>query len=295
VIFDVDGTLVDSVDQHAAAWQRTFAHFGYDVDFAAVRWQIGKGGDQLMPVFLPKEDIERRGKEIEEYRLELFKREYLPDVRGFPKVRELFERILGEGKRIALASSAKGDELNAYKRAANIADLVHQETSADDAKRSKPHPDIFEAALARLKLPPQHGVVVGDSPYDAEAAGKAGLKTIGVLCGGFPEAALRKAGAAQIFRDPADLLANFDRSLISNHATQIRGRPMTAKSQDPTQPRPSTKGARQDADAKVRPAPGMPPAGPHAEPHLTNPDATPGTGSLTKTDHGEVETDPGGG
>jgi HAD superfamily hydrolase (TIGR01549 family) len=213
-IFDVDGTLVDTVDQHAKAWQRTFAHFGRDVDFAAIRSQIGKGGDQLMPVFLPKDEVERRGKEIEKYRLELFKRDYLPHVRGFPEVRELFERIIREGKRIALASSAKGEELDAYKKAAGIADLVNEETSSDDAERSKPHPDIFEAALARLKLSPECAIVVGDSPYDAEAARKAGTRTIGVLCGGFPEADLRQGGAAQIFRNPADLLANFERSLI---------------------------------------------------------------------------------
>jgi HAD superfamily hydrolase (TIGR01549 family) len=214
VVFDVDGTLVDTVDQHAKAWQRTFAHFGHEIDFAAIRSQIGKGGDQLMPVFLPKQELERRGKQIEKYRLELFKRDYLPHVRGFPKVRELFERIISDGKRIALASSAKGEELDAYKKAADIADLVDEETSSDDAERSKPHPDIFEAALARLNLPPDRAVVVGDSPYDAEAAGKAGLKTIGMLCGGFAEADLRKAGAAEIFRDPAGLLANFEQSLI---------------------------------------------------------------------------------
>ena len=221
VIFDVDGTLVDTVDDHARAWQRTFAHIGRNIDFAAIRSQIGKGGDQLMPVFLPKEEVERRGKEIEKYRLELFKRDYLPHVRGFPNVRELFERIIGSGKRIALASSAKGEELEAYKKAAKIAELVHEETSSDDAARSKPDPDVFEAALARLRLPPQRAVVVGDSPYDAEAAGKAGLKTIGVLCGGFAEADLRKAGAAQIFRDPADLLANFERSLICREERAI--------------------------------------------------------------------------
>jgi HAD superfamily hydrolase (TIGR01549 family) len=214
VIFDVDGTLVDTVDQHAAAWQRTFAHFGHDVEFDAIRSQIGKGGDQLMPVFLAKEEVERRGKEIEDYRKALFKREYLPHVRGFPKVRDLFKRILADGKRIALASSAKGDELIAYKKAADIADLVDEETSSDDAERSKPHPDIFEAALDRLKLAARRAIVVGDSPYDAEAAGKARMKTIGVLCGGFAETELLRAGAAEIFRDPADLLANYARSLI---------------------------------------------------------------------------------
>jgi HAD superfamily hydrolase (TIGR01509 family) len=215
VIFDVDGTLVDTVDQHATAWQRTFAHFGHEVTYDTVRSQIGKGGDQLMPVFLAKDELEQRGKEIEAFRKKLFQRDYLPEISGFPKVRELFERIIAAGKRVALASSAKGDELEAYKKAANIGDLVDAETSSDDAERSKPHPDIFQAALARLKLPPQSAIIVGDSPYDAEAAGKAGVKTIGVLCGGFPEADLRNAGAAEIFRDPADLLANFERSLIS--------------------------------------------------------------------------------
>ena len=153
VIFDVDGTLVDSVDLHAAAWQRAFAHFGYDVDFAAIRSQIGKGGDQLMPVFLPKEMVERRGKEIEDYRLALFKRDYLPRVRGFPKVRELFQRILAEGKRIALASSAKGDELDAYKKAADIVDLVDEETSSDDAERSKPASRYFRGRAGPAEAP----------------------------------------------------------------------------------------------------------------------------------------------
>ena len=168
-----------------------------------------------MPVFLPKEMVERRGKEIEDYRLALFKRDYLPRVRGFPKVRELFQRILAEGKRIALASSAKGDELDAHKKAADIADLVDEETSSDDAERSKPHPDIFQAAWARLKLRPESALVVGNSPYDAEAAGKAGMQTIGVLCGGFPAAELHQAGVAQNLHAPADLLVNFDRSLLS--------------------------------------------------------------------------------
>ena len=93
-----------------------------------------------MPVFLPKEMVERRGEEIEDYRLALFKRDYLPRVRGFPKVRELFQRILAEGKRIALASSAKGDELDAYKKAADIVDLVDEETSSDDAALRSPTP-----------------------------------------------------------------------------------------------------------------------------------------------------------
>ena len=215
VIFDIDGTLVDSVDLHARAWQETFRHFGKDIPYERVRHQIGKGGDQLMPVFFSKEEVEELGSEMEKYRGELYKREYLPRVRAFPNVRELFLRIKADGKRIALASSAKEDELGTYKKIANIEDLVEEETSSDDADKSKPHPDIFEAVMERLGgIEPLEAMVVGDTPYDAEAAGKAGLRTIGVLCGGFPEAELMAAGCVQIYKDPADLLARYDDSVI---------------------------------------------------------------------------------
>ncbi len=213
IIFDIDGTLVDSVDIHARAWQETFRHFGKEIPFADVRRQIGKGGDQLMPVFFTKEEIDRFGEEMEEFRGDLFKREYLSQVRAFPQTRELFERIMADGKRIALASSAKEDELDTYKKVARIEDLVEKETSADDAEKSKPHPDIFEAALAQLAdIEPEEAVVVGDTPYDAEAAGKIPLRTVGVLCGGWSEDELRAAGCIAVYRDPADLLARFDGS-----------------------------------------------------------------------------------
>ncbi len=218
VIFDVDGTLVDSVDLHARAWQEAFAHFGKQFDFERVRYQIGKGGDQLMPVFLSERELEEFGERLEKYRGELFKREYLPKVEGFPAVRELFERVKSEGLQIALASSAKGDELKTYKRLARIEDLVEEETSSDDAEKSKPHPDIFEAALERLEgVRPAEAVVVGDTPYDAEAAGKAGLRTVGLLSGGFPEEDLRAAGCARIYKDAADLLANYEASPLAAH------------------------------------------------------------------------------
>jgi HAD superfamily hydrolase (TIGR01549 family) len=224
VIFDVDGTLVDSVDLHARAWQEAFAHFGKEIPFERVRSQIGKGGDQLMPVFLSKAELEEFGQELEKYRGELFKREYMPRVRPFPKVRELFERIRRDGKRIALASSAKADELETYKKIANITDLVEEETSKDDADKSKPHPDIFEAALARLGDPPTSDViVVGDTPYDAEAAGKAGLRTIGFLSGGFPREDLRVAGCVAIYDGAADLLARYDTSPLVAQASDAAG------------------------------------------------------------------------
>src|SRR5215216_4016463 len=217
VIFDVDGTLVDTVDMHAEAWQRALKEYGKEVPFSAVRSQIGKGGDQLMPVFLSREELEEFGEELEEYRGELFKREYLPRVKGFPAVRELFRRVKDEGLNIALASSAKGDELKTYKKLARIEDLVEEETSSDDAEKSKPHPDIFEAALERLgDTRPAEAVVVGDTPYDAEAAGKAGVQTVGLLSGGFPEEDLRAAGCVRIYRDAAELLANYDTSPLAS-------------------------------------------------------------------------------
>ncbi|HYN85757.1 MAG TPA: HAD family hydrolase [Pyrinomonadaceae bacterium] len=225
VIFDIDGTLVDSVDLHARAWQESFRHFGREVEFGRVRYQIGKGGDQLMPVFFTEEELERFGEQLEHHRSELYKRSYLPLVRAFPRVRELFERIGRDGRRIALASSAKSDELKVYKRLARIEDLIEDETSADDAERSKPHPDIFEAALASLEgVAPDECVVVGDTPYDAEAASKAGLRTVGVLAGGFPEAELRAAGCVAIYKDAADLLEHYDDSpLAQRDAAATRG------------------------------------------------------------------------
>jgi HAD superfamily hydrolase (TIGR01509 family) len=211
----VDGTIIDSVDEHARAWQQAFARFGREIAFAALRAQIGKGGDQLMPVFLSGEELKRFGEELDHYRADLFKREYLAGLRAFPGVRPLFDRIAAQGMSIALASSAKADELEAYKQKAQIADLLAAQTSSDDAERSKPHPDIFAAALHRLGLPGREAIVVGDSPYDAEAAGKLGLTTVGVLCGGFPEADLRAAGCVAIYADPPDLLRRYDDSPLA--------------------------------------------------------------------------------
>ena len=217
VIFDVDGTLVDSVDLHARAWQDAFHDFGHDLDYHAIRGQIGKGGDQLMPVFLSPEALDRDGEALEKHRSQIFKTTYLPLVSGLPAVRELFRYLLQDRVQIALASSAKEDELETYKRIAGIEDLVHTHASSDDAGKSKPHPDIFEAARKRLGgVEPADVIAVGDTPYDAQAADKAGIRTIGVLSGGFPEQDLRDAGCIAIYRDPADLLAHYHSSPLGD-------------------------------------------------------------------------------
>lgn len=218
VIFDIDGTLIDSVDAHAQAWVDAFRKFGKEIPFQEVRSQIGKGGDQLLPVFFSKEELDRFGEEMEAWRGEHLKRDFLPSFRPFDGVRSLFERILADGKRVALASSAKSEESEKYQEIAGIADLIgdDESTSSSDAEKSKPHPDIFHAAMAKLDgISPAEAIVVGDTPYDAQAAGKAGISTVGVRCGGFPEGDLRGAGCVAVYRDPADLLANYDDSPLA--------------------------------------------------------------------------------
>lgn len=216
VIFDVDGTLVDTVDLHAAAWVETLKHFGIDIAFQDMRAQIGKGGDQILQGLLPPDMLKRHTEDIENFRADLFKREYLSRARAFPGVRALFERIRSLGQRAVLASSGKEDEVEGYKKLADISDLIESATSSDDAERSKPFPDIFQAALDKLSpLSADEAVVVGDTPYDAEAARNAGLRTVGVLSGGFSEQALREAGCIAIYRDPEDLLRNYESSPLA--------------------------------------------------------------------------------
>lgn len=207
VIFDVDGTLMDSVDEHAEAWRRSFIEFGRDIPFAHVRSQIGKGADQLLPVFFNDEELERFGKDLEEYRSALFKREFLPKVRPFPRVKELFQQLRKRGRKVALASSAKDDELKRYVELCGIDGLFETKTTQDEADKSKPHPDILDAALAKLGKPaPDTVVMVGDTPFDALAAGKLHLAAVGVLCGGFRADDLRTAGCRTLAKDPTDLL-----------------------------------------------------------------------------------------
>jgi HAD superfamily hydrolase (TIGR01509 family) len=216
VLFDVDGTLIDTVDLHARAWVEALQHFGVETTFEDMRVQIGKGGDQLLQGLLPPERVEEEGDKIQSFRTELFKRTYLSQARPFPGVRDLFEHIRSQGQRIVLASSGKAEEVEVYKEIAGIADLIDDATSSDDAERSKPFPDIFQAAFNKLGLAsPSEAMVVGDTPYDAEAARQAGLATVGVLCGGFAQEALRAAGCIAIYRDPRHLVEAYATSPLA--------------------------------------------------------------------------------
>jgi HAD superfamily hydrolase (TIGR01549 family) len=214
-IFDLDGTLLDSVDLHAIAWQEAMIEFGHDVSFEQARSQIGKGGDKLIPVFLSTDEQRDHGKALEEWRGNRFKTEYMPLVRPFSAVPDLLRRVRAAGLQIAVASSAKKDEVDKYLDIARIADLVDLTTCSDDVKESKPAPDIFEIVLKKLNIVGADAVAIGDTPYDAEAAGKAEIATIGVLCGGFTESSLRQAGCVEIYAGPATLFARFADSLFA--------------------------------------------------------------------------------
>jgi HAD superfamily hydrolase (TIGR01509 family) len=217
-IFDVDGTLVDSVDLHASAWQEALVKFGHDVSFEQARSQIGKGGDKLIPVFLSEAEQSDHGEEMEEWRGKLFKSKYLPMVRPFSAVPELLRRVHDAGMMVAVASSAKKSELEIYLEIAGVTKLVDVVTSSEDAEHSKPAPDIFQVALKKLDMQGGEAVAIGDTPYDAEAAGKAAINTIGMLCGGFAEADLCKSGCVAVYPGPSALLYCFGASPLATRS-----------------------------------------------------------------------------
>lgn len=211
-IFDIDGTLVDSNELHVDSWDRAFQRFGKKFLREELHAQMGKGSDQYLPAFLTSEEIRRFGKELDEYQSELFRNEYLPKVRPFPKVRELFHRIHDDDKRIVLASSGKKADTEYYIDLLKIGDLIDGYVSGDDTGRSKPAPDIFDASLEKLGgISPADAVTVGDTRFDVQAGRKAGLQTIAFLCGGTPESVLREAGAIAVYLDPADFLVDYDK------------------------------------------------------------------------------------
>jgi HAD superfamily hydrolase (TIGR01509 family) len=218
VCFDVDGTLVDTVMLHARAWQEALARFGHRVAVEEVHAQIGKGGDQLLPVFLSEEDLADHGAELEAWRKERYARSYLPLVRPLPGARALVARCHVAGLRVGLATSSARSELERCVEVVGLEGFLDAVVTGDDADRSKPHPDLFEACLDRLGVLAPDAVAVGDSPYDAIAAARAGVRTVGLLSGGFPRAALEAAGCVAVHAGPAELLAAFDASPLAPDA-----------------------------------------------------------------------------
>jgi HAD superfamily hydrolase (TIGR01509 family) len=212
VIFDIDGTLVDSNDAHAHSWVDTFREAGYEVPFETVRPLIGMGGDKLLPKTIGKKHDSKEGKALSERRSEIFRQKYLPGLRALPGSRALVERVRADGLQPIVATSAKDEELQGLLEAAKVADLMEEKATASDAKRSKPDPDIVEAAIEEVGLEPSELVMIGDTPYDVEAASRAGVRIIGFRSGGWGDDDLR--GAVEIYDGPEHLLELYSSSLI---------------------------------------------------------------------------------
>jgi len=213
VLLDIDGTLILSNDIHAQAWVEAFAAFGYEVPFDQVRPLIGMGGDRIIPKFAPGlNDEEGKGKTIADHRKSLLKNKFASQIAPANGARELVLKMQDSGLKLTIASSANPEELGLLLKAAQVddLDLIPEATTSGDADASKPAPDIVQAALAKSQLAPDEVVMVGDTPYDIESAGKAGVQVIAVRCGGFSDEQLK--GAIAIYDDPADLLERYDQS-----------------------------------------------------------------------------------
>lgn len=216
LLSDIDGTLVDSNALHAEAWRRTFEHFGIQVGMDEAWSQIGKGGDKLIPVFVKEADRERLTPELEAFRKDIFHRDYMPRIVSFPRSRDLFLKVKQSGIKRVLATSSGKEDVATFMKIIGIEDLVDEFATSSDAKESKPEPDIFATALKKVGLPAEKAVALGDTPYDAQAAGKLGIPIIGLTCGGWKRDDLKDAGCVEVYQDPADLLMHFEDSLLSS-------------------------------------------------------------------------------
>ena len=208
ILFDVDGTLVDSNDLHVQCWLEAFAHFGKALENSVVRRQIGKGGDLLVPDLLNAREMRRFGEKVQKFRGELFRKKYLPQVKPFGFVGDLFGWLEENRIKVVLASSSDPDEVKYYTRLLGVGDLIEGSTSKKDANFSKPSPEIFEAALKQAGTDPEFTLVVGDTPYDILAAHRCALPIVAVLSGGFERDLLAKAEF--LFDDAGDITDRYD-------------------------------------------------------------------------------------
>ena len=225
VLLDIDGTLLDSNDAHAQAWSDAFRESGYEIGSEIVRPLVGMGSDKLLPELTGIDAESEGGKRLVERRKEIFAKEYLPAVRPFPNVTELLDRLRSDGLKLVVATSASRDELHGLLEALGDKSLLEDATSSSDADRSKPDPDIIHAAVSKAEAPAAACVMLGDTPYDVEAARTGGVSIIALRCGGWGDDAL--AGAAEVYDDPKALLDGYQESLIgrrlaSERATDVR-------------------------------------------------------------------------
>lgn len=215
VIFDLDGTLVDSTEAHVLSWVEALGEFGWTVAPELVRPLIGMGGDKLLPALIGVPEDGPEGRPIRKRRQRLMER-LLPELRPFPGAQALLREVKGRGLRRALASSGDRKDVEQLLAVGGLGECFDHVVTADDAGRSKPDPDVIAAALARLGLAAGEVIMVGDTRYDVLAARKLGISTIGLRCGGASDEAL--VGTVAIYDDPMALLEQIEASVLAGPA-----------------------------------------------------------------------------
>src|SRR5436305_3852323 len=213
VLFDMDGTLIDSNYLHSVTWWEAFIQAGHDVPMARIHRAIGMGSDQLLDALLPSGRDGGNDAALVAAHETLYAT-YWPRLRPFRGAADLLRACQRHGLRVVLASSAGPREFEAMRAALGAGDAVHEATSSADVDASKPAPDLVRVALEKAGVRPGEALFVGDTVWDVRACQRAGVACIGLLTGGISEAELRDAGAVQIFADPASLLAGFPGSVL---------------------------------------------------------------------------------
>jgi HAD superfamily hydrolase (TIGR01509 family) len=222
VLFDVDGTLVDSSYLHTLAWWQAFRQAGYDVPMASIHRAVGMGGDRILDHLLPQDRDTAADSDILTSHAAVFST-FWPALRRLDGARELLAQCFDSGLAVALASSARDRDLEMLRGALGADAYIHAATSSADAKESKPAPDILIAALKAVDVPAENAVYVGDAVWDIMAAAALDMPTIGLTCGGTSEAELRDAGAAEVYDSPRALLQNLAGSAIGRLAARVHG------------------------------------------------------------------------
>lgn len=215
VILDMDGTLVDSNEAHARTWVETLKSFGYDVTLEVVRPLIGQGSDKLLPRLAGINKDSAIGQKMVAHRSALFEQQFLSSIQPFPGSRDLVKRMHDAGLKIVIASSSRSNHLKHFIETLGIGTLIDGSTSASDVDVSKPDPDVVAAALDKLGIAAADVVMIGDTPYDIEAAARVGVRTIAVRCGGWSQESL--TGAIAVYADPEELLSQFDASPLTGN------------------------------------------------------------------------------
>ncbi|GGR13909.1 HAD family hydrolase [Deinococcus ruber] len=211
VIFDIDGTLVDSNDAHTRAWVQAFHSEGLDISFETVRPLIGMGSDQLVPKVSGVEKDTPEFKRLGDAWKRHFQSEELPHLKGQPGARSLLLALQSRGLKLIVGTSADEALVGDLLKIAGVQDILTQHTTASEVEASKPEPDIVQAAVKKLGLPPSEVLMVGDTPFDVESAGKAGVKTVFLRCGGDD----RTQHAAAVYDSPQDFLDHLDSSPLA--------------------------------------------------------------------------------